>query len=104
MRRTPRYSPAAHAVLERFVAVPSRWFHGYTLMQELELASGTLYPVLMRLAEGGWLETSWETPGRTGRPARHRYRLAPRAAADARDLLRRWSARGLAHPVPRHAT
>ena len=38
------------------------------------LQSGTLYPILMRLADHQILETSWETT-EMGRPPRHMYRL-----------------------------
>jgi DNA-binding PadR family transcriptional regulator len=38
------------------------------------LKSGTLYPILMRLAENRLLETSWETV-ESGRPPRHLYKL-----------------------------
>jgi DNA-binding PadR family transcriptional regulator len=44
-----------------------------------------MYPILMRLADRGLLETSWETERVPGRPARHLYRLtgAGRAYAGA---------------------
>ena len=101
--RPLRYSPAAHLVLEHCLASPSRWFHGYTLLKELELPSGTLYPVLMRLAEIGWMETRWDST-RTGRPPRHLYRLSPGVRTEVRALLHQWRERGLAAPAPRHAT
>lgn len=103
-RRPPRYSPAAHLVLQHCLAAPTRWFHGYTLIQQLGLSSGTLYPVLMRLAEGGWLDTAWEAARRAGRPPRHLYRLANGATSDARALVRRWNERGVPIPALRHAT
>ena len=34
-----------------------------------------MYPILIRLADRGWLETSWETEIAAGRPPRHLYRL-----------------------------
>jgi DNA-binding PadR family transcriptional regulator len=34
-----------------------------------------MYPILMRLADRGLLETKWETEQVPGRPARHLYRL-----------------------------
>ena len=104
MRRPLRFSPATELVLERFASAPAKWSHGYTLLQELDLQSGTLYPVLMRLAEAGWLDTSWEASGRGGRPPRHLYRLAAGAAPEARALLRQWKRRGLEPAAPRHAT
>ena len=40
----------------------------------MHLKSGSLYPILVRLADRGLLETSWE-PGLASRPPRHLYRL-----------------------------
>jgi DNA-binding PadR family transcriptional regulator len=104
VRRPLRFSPAAELLLERFAAAPSRWHYGYSLMADLDLPSGTLYPLLMRLAESGWLETRWETAGREGRPPRHLYRLAGGATREARALLEEWALRELKHRVPRAAT
>ena len=101
--RPLRYSQPAHLVLEYCLATSSRWFHGYTLLRELDLPSGTLYPILMRLAEIGWMETKWES-ARTGRPPRHLYRLTSDARPEVRALLRDWRERGLPAPLPRHAT
>lgn len=104
MRRPLRFSPATQLVLEHFAAAPSRWLHGYTLMTALDLPSGTLYPVLMRLADSGWLETRWEPPAPGGRPPRHLYRLAGGAVAEARALLRKWAMRALNDGAPQEAT
>lgn len=51
------------------------WRHGYELMKATELASGTLYPLLMRMTEQGLVEAEWAAPEKPGRPARHLYRL-----------------------------
>ena len=53
----------------------SAWRYGYDLCQELDLKAGTLYPILMRLADRGLLETIWEKDAPPGRPPRHMYRL-----------------------------
>jgi DNA-binding PadR family transcriptional regulator len=53
----------------------SAWRYGYDLCQELDLKAGTLYPILMRLADRGLLETAWEKDAPPGRPPRHMYRL-----------------------------
>ena len=42
---------------------------------ELGMQAGSMYPILMRLADRGLLETSWETERVAGRPPRHLYRL-----------------------------
>ena len=34
-----------------------------------------MYPILMRLADRGFLETSWDSGVPAGRPPRHLYRL-----------------------------
>lgn len=40
------------------------------------MSPGTLYPLLMRLADEGLLETEWQASPHPGRPARHAYRLS----------------------------
>ncbi|WP_454887102.1 PadR family transcriptional regulator [Sphingomonas oryzagri] len=51
------------------------WRHGYDIMKETGLLSGTLYPLLMRMTEQGLVEAEWREPAQPGRPARHAYRL-----------------------------
>ncbi len=71
-----RLSPQTLRVLEAFLHSPADWKYGYDLSRNTGLKSGTLYPILMRLAERKLLETSWETAD-PGRPPRHLYRLTP---------------------------
>jgi predicted ArsR family transcriptional regulator len=59
------------------------WRHGYDLSRETGLKSGTLYPLLIRLTERGWLETRWEDSPEPGRPPRHLYRLTAEGKARA---------------------
>jgi PadR family transcriptional regulator PadR len=73
--RTP--SRQTTAVLQAFESRPSAWRYGYELVGDLGVKSGSLYPILIRLTERGWLETRWETDGPLGRPPRHLYRLSP---------------------------
>jgi len=61
-------------VLGALLKSPSSWRYGYDLSRRTALKSGTLYPILMRLAERGWLEAKWEFDDASGRP-RHVYRL-----------------------------
>jgi PadR family transcriptional regulator, regulatory protein PadR len=72
-RRQP--SPQTVAVLFALSDAPDVWRYGYALCQELNLKAGTLYPILMRLADRGLLETAWEADAPPGRPPRHMYRL-----------------------------
>jgi len=75
-------------LLETLLLHPSQWRHGYALSQETGLASGTLYPILMRLEKTGWLETHWEDVPIAGRPPRHLYRLSGSGREWARQELK----------------
>jgi len=85
--RRIRISRQTLAVLEALLENPRSWHHGYALSLETGLASGTLYPILMRLDKLRWLETSWAKPGNTGRPPRHLYRLTAEARLWASEEL-----------------
>jgi len=76
MQRNRPPSAQANRVLLALAADPARWRYGYDLVTEVHLKSGSLYPILVRLADRGLLETSWE-PGPGSRPPRHLYRLSP---------------------------
>lgn len=51
--------------------------YGLELMHRTCLSSGALYPVLMRLEQEGWIESSWQDvgPAVTGIRRRRGYRL-----------------------------
>jgi PadR family transcriptional regulator PadR len=84
MPRIPHTSPQTLQLFVALLAEPSRWRYGYDLSRETSLASGTLYPILMRLSQQRLLETRWEPPAEPGRPPRHTYRLTADGAALAR--------------------
>jgi len=75
MQRNRPPSAQAIRVLRALAADPSRWRYGYDLVTEVGLKSGSLYPILVRLADRGLLDATWE-PGPDGRPPRHLYRLS----------------------------
>jgi len=64
----------------------SAWRHGYDLCQQTSLKAGSMYPILMRLADRGLLDTTWESEAPAGRPPRHLYRLTRTGADMAREL------------------
>lgn len=78
-----RSSKQTLKLLAALTGSPASWHYGYALSRETGLLSGTLYPILMRLEQRGWLETRWETPPPGGRPPRHMYRLTPGGRASA---------------------
>lgn len=55
-----------------------------------DLASGTLYPILMRLEEAGWVESRWEAgdPHELGRPRRRLYQITGVGIRKARVAFR----------------
>jgi DNA-binding PadR family transcriptional regulator len=79
----PDSSPQTRAVLRALHDHPAQWRYGYDVSRETGLPSGTLYPILGRLADRGLLETRWEDDPPEGRPRRHLYRLTAAGAARA---------------------
>src|SRR4030095_12931728 len=61
-------SPQSTSVIAALAMVPSTWRHGYELAKQTGLKSGTLYPILIRLAERGLVEAQWENEETQGRP------------------------------------
>ena len=87
MPRASNISPQTLSVLELLLEAPRSWHYGYALSQRTGLKSGTLYPILVRLAEQGWLDTQWSESEEPGRPPRHTYRLTAEGAKSARQRL-----------------
>ena len=85
MARRPNSSPQTLTVLAALNAEPTAWRHGYELAKATGLQSGSLYPILVRLAERGYLETRWEEEQPQGRPRRHLYRLTGTGVTLARE-------------------
>jgi DNA-binding PadR family transcriptional regulator len=81
------FSAQTLAVLAALCAEPSAWRHGYDIAKETGLKSGTLYPILIRLADRGLVEACWEDWQPAGRPPRHLYRLTAGGLARARAAL-----------------
>jgi PadR family transcriptional regulator len=85
MPRRPNISRQTRALLAALWDRPQTWRHGYGLSKETGLRSGTLYPLLMRLSEQGFLEARWQEAERPGLPPRHVYRLTARGLALAHE-------------------
>jgi PadR family transcriptional regulator, regulatory protein PadR len=84
--RTRRPSAQTTAVVLALAETPAAWRYGYELCQQLGLKAGSVYPILMRLADRGLLETTWEREPPAGRPPRHLYRLSGPGRSLAADL------------------
>jgi PadR family transcriptional regulator, regulatory protein PadR len=59
---------------------------GAEISRSTGLASGTLYPILFRLEEAGWLESAWEAavPALVKRPRRRLYCITGLGESNAR--------------------
>jgi PadR family transcriptional regulator, regulatory protein PadR len=87
MRRKRRPSVQTTAVVRALAQEPSAWRYGYELCRQLGIKAGSMYPILMRLADRGLLDTTWETNPEPGRPPRHLYRLTGPGLALAAELV-----------------
>jgi len=63
---------------------------GSTLSIESELASGSLYPILLRLEKAGWIKSEWEGGEEGAKPRRRLYSITGlgtrRARQEAKEL------------------
>ena len=75
MTRRPNMSRSTRLLLETLLNNPLQWRHGYEISKDTKLKSGTLYPLLIRLSDSGYLASQWMPPEQPGRPPRHLYRL-----------------------------
>ena len=75
--------------LEAFLENPADQLSGADVQKRCGLASGTLYPILLRLEAAGWFVSQWESidPSSAGRPRRRLYRLTPSGLARASEVF-----------------
>ena len=83
-----RISSQTVAVLQALKGSGRTWRYGYDLSKVTGLKSGTLYPILTRLHDEGWLENKWEQSSEQGRPPRHLYRLTAIGSSAAHTALK----------------
>lgn len=61
LRKAPRLSIHTLRVLKALLACSDdEWLSGSDLWRSLRIETGTLYPILSRLEEAGWLSSEWE--------------------------------------------
>ena len=87
--RDVRMSLQTMRVLEAFLENPTDELAGADVQKRSGLASGTLYPILLRLESAGWFVSRWEKvdPSSAGRPRRRFYRLTPNGLARASQVF-----------------
>jgi DNA-binding PadR family transcriptional regulator len=96
--RPPASSPLTPAAFHVLVALAGGDLHGYAILKEVEertggsvrLSTGTLYGLVRRFLEDGWIAETPRRPGQAEDPRRRTYRLTAEgravAAAEARRL------------------
>jgi PadR family transcriptional regulator, regulatory protein PadR len=81
---TPQLTPQTLKVLAVLHEAPGST--GAQVCRATGLPSGTVYPILARFEQAGWLRSRWEggDPAQLGRPRQRFYTLTAVAAAQAR--------------------
>ncbi len=89
MVRRQRASLSTQRVLSALLEDPTSEIYGLELCEQAGLPSGTIYPMLARLEQAGWLASRWEDidPHAAGRRPRRYYRLTGVGVHEARLLL-----------------
>jgi len=81
----PRLTPQTAHVLD--VLTQNGALSGAEIGRHTKLKSGTLYPLLLRLEQAGWLSSAWEegNPSELGRPRRRFYTVTGAGRSFARE-------------------
>jgi PadR family transcriptional regulator PadR len=77
METNIRLSGPTLRLLKLMIEKPLEGRSGADISKTLKIGSGTLYPLLQRLENAGWLKSEWEQldPSQAGRPRRRYYKL-----------------------------
>jgi PadR family transcriptional regulator PadR len=88
MAKAPQLTPQTMKVMEAVITEPGS--SGADIARRSKLATGTLYPILMRLEGAGWLTSCWEdgAPAELGRPRRRFYRVTAEGARAVRQAAK----------------
>lgn len=94
MSVTVRITPTVAKVLRPFLEEPTTPRYGFDLMEAAGVSSGTLYPILARLEQAGWLkrQSGGIQPAAAGKPPRKFYLITPEGVTLARRALTALSA------------
>jgi PadR family transcriptional regulator, regulatory protein PadR len=86
----PRITTQTLKVLAALMSRTEEEISGAEIGRTTKLASGTLYPILLRLEEAGWVSSRWEVgdPHQLGRPRRRLYQIEGVGLRKARSAFR----------------
>jgi PadR family transcriptional regulator PadR len=89
----PRITTPTRLVLQAFIQArledAQSELYGAEICQQTDLGPGTVYPIITRLLNLGWLEDRWEQDeaSQLSRPPRRYYRLTSTGAVTAQAAL-----------------
>ena len=85
----PRPTLQVLKVLRLLLDHPTAAHYGLDLSKQAGLPTGTIYPILTRLEQAGWVISAWEDndPSQVGRPRRRLYWLTQGGAEQASTTL-----------------
>jgi PadR family transcriptional regulator, regulatory protein PadR len=86
----PRMTMQTLRVLKVLLDEPLAEHFGLEISRTAGLPTGSIYPILARLEQAGWLESAWEDidPVAAGRRRRRYYKLSSDGAEKARRAVR----------------
>ena len=89
MENEIRVSQQMLKVIKMLIERPQIPFSGADIGREAGLGAGTVYPLLQRMENAGWLKSEWEDvdPAEAGRPRRRHYKLTGRGQTLAAQAL-----------------
>jgi PadR family transcriptional regulator PadR len=89
MGTEPRLTWATLKVFKVLLEDPAGRHYGLEIGKVAGLPSGSIYPLLMRFEQAGWLTSDWEDvdPKAAGRPRRRLYQLTGQGAEVGRRAL-----------------
>jgi DNA-binding PadR family transcriptional regulator len=75
--------------LKMMLEKPLTPYSGAEIARSITVGAGTIYPLLQRLENAGWVKSHWEKvdPVEEGRPRRRLYKLAGRGQTEALKAL-----------------
>lgn len=88
MQRAPQLTLTTMKVVEALMNAPGS--AGADVVRATGLATGTVYPILLRLEAAQWLSSEWEEAEASslGRPRRRLYKVTAEGARAARQAAR----------------
>ena len=88
-RQEPTLTKQTMMVLSIIIGSPNP-IAGSTIAEESHLASGSLYPILIRLEKAGWIKSEWEGGDDGPKPRRRLYTVTALGTRRTRQEAIEW--------------